>query len=189
MWKVALVFAAVWIAVALLLRYSSLAALVAAVAVPIALLFMGYQDFALVFALMSIIVFIKHRAKFHALMAGTESAHRFEGMNDDSAAGTSRLSDRQRINWLRLIRTENVGPATFRDLINRFGSAEIALEMLPELTAVGRRDSASSEFRRCSRRKPNWRPRTGTVRASSRSARPIIRRCSGAWTIRLHWSP
>jgi DNA processing protein len=43
------------------------------------------------------------------------------------------LSDRQRLNWLRLIRTSNVGPATFRDLINRFGSAEKSLEMLPEL--------------------------------------------------------
>ncbi|MGE0499920.1 MAG: DNA-processing protein DprA [Rhizobiaceae bacterium] len=48
-----------------------------------------------------------------------------------------RLSDRQRISWLRLIRTENVGPATFRDLINRFGSAETAIEMLPELMRSG----------------------------------------------------
>ena len=58
-------------------------------------------------------------------------------MNDSPAAGAPRLSDRQRINWLRLIRTENVGPATFRDLINRFGSAEIAIEMLPELMVSG----------------------------------------------------
>lgn len=48
-----------------------------------------------------------------------------------------RLSDRQRLNWLRLIRTPNVGPASFRDLINRFGSAEAALEILPELTLSG----------------------------------------------------
>ena len=73
MWKVALVFAAVWIAVALLLRYSSLAALIAAVVVPLTLLFMGYQDFAVVFAVMSVIVFIKHRANISRLMAGTES--------------------------------------------------------------------------------------------------------------------
>ena len=58
-------------------------------------------------------------------------------MNDSAAAAGPRLSDRQRIHWLRLIRTENVGPATFRDLINRFGSAEVALEMLPELVASG----------------------------------------------------
>ena len=48
-----------------------------------------------------------------------------------------RLSDRQRLNWLRLIRTQNVGPASFRDLINRFGSAEVALEILPELMISG----------------------------------------------------
>ncbi|HEY4191563.1 MAG TPA: DNA-processing protein DprA [Mesorhizobium sp.] len=47
------------------------------------------------------------------------------------------LSDRQRLAWLRLIRTQNVGPASFRDLINRFGSAEAALEMLPELMISG----------------------------------------------------
>lgn len=48
-----------------------------------------------------------------------------------------RLSDRQRVQWLRLIRTPNVGPASFRDLINRFGSAEAAIEMLPRLMAEG----------------------------------------------------
>ena len=47
-------------------------------------------------------------------------------------AAATRLSDRQRLSWLRLIRTPNVGPATFRDLINRFGSAETALEMVRE---------------------------------------------------------
>ncbi len=52
------------------------------------------------------------------------------------AAGP-RLSDRQRLAWLRLIRTPNVGPATFRDLINRYGSAENAIGMLPELMLNG----------------------------------------------------
>ncbi|TGW06457.1 DNA-processing protein DprA, partial [Mesorhizobium sp. M2D.F.Ca.ET.145.01.1.1] len=54
----------------------------------------------------------------------------------EPAAGP-RLTDRQRLSWLRLIRTQNVGPASFRDLINRFGSAEVALEMLPELMISG----------------------------------------------------
>lgn len=58
-------------------------------------------------------------------------------MTKEPAAGGPRLSDRQRLHWLRLIRTENVGPATFRDLINRFGSAETAIEMLPELMVSG----------------------------------------------------
>lgn len=47
------------------------------------------------------------------------------------------LSDRQRLNWLRLIRTENVGPVSFRSLINRFGSAEAALAALPGLALAG----------------------------------------------------
>ncbi|WP_336056322.1 DNA-processing protein DprA [Nitratireductor sp. CH_MIT9313-5] len=54
-----------------------------------------------------------------------------------SVGRARRLSDRQRLAWLRLIRTDNVGPATFRDLINRFGSAEAALEALPELAKRG----------------------------------------------------
>lgn len=47
------------------------------------------------------------------------------------------LSDDQRVSWLRLIRSENVGPATFRSLINHFGSAEAALEALPVLARRG----------------------------------------------------
>ncbi|WP_105386031.1 DNA-processing protein DprA [Neorhizobium alkalisoli] len=47
------------------------------------------------------------------------------------------LTERQRIAWLRLIRSDNVGPATFRDLINHCGSAENALAMLPELSRRG----------------------------------------------------
>lgn len=43
------------------------------------------------------------------------------------------LTDPQRVSWLRLLRTDNVGPATFRQLFNRFGSAEAALDALPDL--------------------------------------------------------
>jgi DNA protecting protein DprA len=59
-------------------------------------------------------------------------------MADGSARQTGiALTDRQRISWLRLIRSDNVGPHTFRDLINHCGSAENALAMLPELSARG----------------------------------------------------
>jgi DNA processing protein len=47
------------------------------------------------------------------------------------------LTDRQRIAWLRLIRSDNVGPATFRELIDHFGTAEAALDALPELSRRG----------------------------------------------------
>ena len=50
-----------------------------------------------------------------------------------------RLSDDQRLDWLRLIRTENVGPRTFRMLINQFGGAKRAIERLPDLARRGGR--------------------------------------------------
>lgn len=73
MWKAALVFAVVWLAVAVLLRYSSLAALIAAVAVPVALYVMGHTDLAILFTVMSLVVFVKHRANISRLLAGSES--------------------------------------------------------------------------------------------------------------------
>jgi DNA processing protein len=45
----------------------------------------------------------------------------------------SELTPSQRTAWLRLIRTDNVGPQTFRQLLNREGSAEAALAALPDL--------------------------------------------------------
>ena len=55
------------------------------------------------------------------------------------------LSDGQRLAWLRLIRSDNVGPITFRDLIDRFGSATAALDALPDLAR-----RASRRIRICS---------------------------------------
>ena len=72
-WKVALVFAAVWLAVAFIMRYSSLAALAASVAVPLTLFYLGRIDYAVLFAVMTVIVFIKHRANISRLLAGTET--------------------------------------------------------------------------------------------------------------------
>lgn len=52
-----------------------------------------------------------------------------------------RLTDAQRADWLRLIRAENVGPRTFRALINEFAGAARALERLADLARRGgRRD-------------------------------------------------
>ena len=51
------------------------------------------------------------------------------------------LSDAERRDWLRLARTENVGPVTFDQLIQRFGNAGDALAALPGLAARGGRSS------------------------------------------------
>jgi glycerol-3-phosphate acyltransferase PlsY len=72
-WQGVIVFAVAWLLVAFVTRFSSLAALVAAVAVPVALVFLGRLELAELFAVMSAIVFIKHRPNIERLIAGTES--------------------------------------------------------------------------------------------------------------------
>jgi DNA processing protein len=66
---------------------------------------------------------------------------------DTQSPTTTNLTDAQRIDWLRLIRSDNVGPRTFRSLVNHFGSARTALERLPDLA---RRGGASRHQRICS---------------------------------------
>ncbi len=51
----------------------------------------------------------------------------------------ARLGAAERIACLRLIRSENVGPITFRELVNHFGGAQAALDALPELSRRGGR--------------------------------------------------
>ena len=43
------------------------------------------------------------------------------------------LTPAARRDWLRLARTENVGPVTFAELIGRYGEASLALAALPDL--------------------------------------------------------
>ncbi|MDJ0513803.1 MAG: DNA-processing protein DprA [Methyloceanibacter sp.] len=58
-----------------------------------------------------------------------------------------RLNDNQRLAWLRLLRSENVGPVTFRALVNQFGGAQAAIDALPDLS---RRGGRSQAIRLCS---------------------------------------
>jgi DNA processing protein len=53
-----------------------------------------------------------------------------------------KLSDAERRDWLRLARTENVGPVTFDQLIGRFGTPAKALAALPDLARRGGRMGA-----------------------------------------------
>ena len=62
-----------WIITALLTRYSSLSALVATLIVPIALYVRGDLAIAALFAVMTVIIFIKHHANISRLLSGTES--------------------------------------------------------------------------------------------------------------------
>jgi DNA processing protein len=54
-----------------------------------------------------------------------------------------RLTDEQRLDWLRLIRSQNVGPRTFRALVNHYGGARAALAALPSLARRGGAEGAT----------------------------------------------
>ncbi|KSV63569.1 MULTISPECIES: glycerol-3-phosphate 1-O-acyltransferase PlsY [Sinorhizobium/Ensifer group] len=68
-----LAFAVIWLAMAKISRYSSLSALVATAIIPVLLYAVGNEKVALLFAAMTIISWVKHRANIQRLLAGTES--------------------------------------------------------------------------------------------------------------------
>jgi glycerol-3-phosphate acyltransferase PlsY len=72
-WPVALMFCLIWLAVAALSKYSSLAALVASIATPSLLIFFGYEDEVHLFVGMTALLWWMHRANISRLRAGKES--------------------------------------------------------------------------------------------------------------------
>lgn len=72
-WPAALAFAAIWLAVFWLTRYSSLSALIASAATPLVFWAMGLPDDAVVFAVLAAILWWKHSANIGRLLSGTES--------------------------------------------------------------------------------------------------------------------
>jgi glycerol-3-phosphate acyltransferase PlsY len=71
-WKVALAVAAVWLAVAVVSRYSSVSSLTASVVAPILLWLFATPAAALTFAILGVLTFVMHRANIARLMNGTE---------------------------------------------------------------------------------------------------------------------
>jgi DNA processing protein len=55
----------------------------------------------------------------------------------DRTTGATPLTDSERVDRLRLIRSDNVGPRTFYSLLRHFGDARAALEQLPDLARRG----------------------------------------------------
>lgn len=72
-WPLAVGFALVWIAIAAALRYSSLAALTATLLTPVAFAVMGQWAQAVVFAILTALVWWRHSANIGRLIAGSES--------------------------------------------------------------------------------------------------------------------
>ena len=71
-WPVAALFGVVWLAVAFASRYSSLAALVASALTPIALWFLALPYTALLFAVLTLLLWAKHHANIRRLLDGSE---------------------------------------------------------------------------------------------------------------------
>jgi acyl phosphate:glycerol-3-phosphate acyltransferase len=71
-WPVALAFCLIWLAVAAITRYSSLAALVASAATPFALWMLGTWPEPVLFVLLTALLWIMHRGNIARLMNGTE---------------------------------------------------------------------------------------------------------------------
>ena len=71
-WPAAVVFCVLWLAIAAISRYSSLAALVASVVTPIYLWWFGHLALALLFAVLTLLLFYMHRANIARLQARTE---------------------------------------------------------------------------------------------------------------------
>lgn len=72
-WQAGLAFAIVWLSIAYLSRMSSLAALIATLVVPLVLWFTGHVQQAELFALLTVLAWIAHRANIQRILSGTES--------------------------------------------------------------------------------------------------------------------
>lgn len=71
-WPAALAFCSIWLGVALVFRYSSLAALIASAVIPPALFWSHHPALAALFAALTVLLWITHRANIKRLINGTE---------------------------------------------------------------------------------------------------------------------
>ena len=71
-WPAAILFCVIWLALAFALRYSSLSALTASVITPLFLWWFGHAALAVLFAVLTLLLFYSHRENIKRLLAGTE---------------------------------------------------------------------------------------------------------------------
>jgi acyl phosphate:glycerol-3-phosphate acyltransferase len=71
-WPAVVVFGVLWLTTAATTRYSSLSALVASFVTPIFLWWFGHPALALLFAVLTVLLFYAHRENIKRLQAGTE---------------------------------------------------------------------------------------------------------------------
>lgn len=73
LWPAALVFCATWLIVAVVTRYSSVSGLAASVVTPLFLWWFGHPQLAALLAVMTLLLWFKHRGNIQRLLAGSES--------------------------------------------------------------------------------------------------------------------
>ena len=71
-WPAALIFCLIWLAVAAASRYSSLAALIASALTPLGLWLLGQPEIAALFLLLTVLLWVMHRANIARLLNGSE---------------------------------------------------------------------------------------------------------------------
>jgi glycerol-3-phosphate acyltransferase PlsY len=71
-WPAAIIFCAIWLAVAAVSRYSSLAALIASALTPFSLWLLGRPEAAALFLLLTVLLWVMHRANIARLLRGSE---------------------------------------------------------------------------------------------------------------------
>jgi glycerol-3-phosphate acyltransferase PlsY len=71
-WPAAVIFCAIWLAVAAASRYSSLAALIASALTPFSLWLLGQPEVATLFVLLTVLLWVMHRANIARLLNGSE---------------------------------------------------------------------------------------------------------------------
>ena len=159
-WPVGLIACGLWLAVAGLFRYSSLAALIAICGAPGFALVFDMPQIAWLAGFLAVIVTLRHAGNIVRLARGREprigrsapaapEADLPAGpMNVADTNERRTLSDAERLDWLRLARCENVGPITFLGLLDRFGSPAAVLDALP---ALARRGGRRRPIKVCSR--------------------------------------
>ena len=72
-WKVVIIFAVAWLSLAAITRYSSLAALVSSLVSTAALFYFGHIQWGELFAVLSVILWIRHKENIKRLLEGKES--------------------------------------------------------------------------------------------------------------------
>ena len=71
-WPAAVAFCAIWLLAAAATRYSSLSALLASIAAPLAAWALGQPQIAVLLAPLSVLLIYKHRTNIERLLAGQE---------------------------------------------------------------------------------------------------------------------